>query len=175
MKSRKLLLILAFLSLGMTFLTACSSKQSVNKDKTPATLQKRYLGSYRSDNDNATYFDESTNEFDFDTKNSTISDGTGIKNHIIKYQVLAYDDLNSKFHGDADKYNSKASKEDTIFYLGLMTDDGNGNGKKDGKLSKKEQQSAYEIILSKNGKNIQIISLGKSWDDFVFTGKAENK
>lgn len=103
MMKQKLMLILGVLTLCIVILTACSGKTSQNADGTPSTLKSRYLGYYRSDTDNATYFDETTNEFDFDVNKSTISDGTEIESHIKTYQVLSEDELASNFKGPAEK------------------------------------------------------------------------
>lgn len=158
---RKLALTLGVLSLVIVFLTACSSQPSVNEDGTPSTLQKRYLGSYSSADDNAYYFQESTNEFDFDVKNSTISDGSGVDYYTRKYVVVEEDDLNSALQGQAQKYKDQITDKDTVFYINL-----DGESK---------DQVAYEIILSNDGKSIKVIALGavyKYGDDFVFTGTA---
>lgn len=158
---RKLVLTLGVLSLVMGFLTACSSQPTVNEDGTPSTLQKRYLGSYSSADDNAYYFQESTNEFDFDVKNSTISDGSGVDYYTRKYVVVEEDDLNSALQGQAQKYKDQITDKDTVFYINL-----------DGEST---DQVAYEIILSNDGKSIKIIALGAVYeygDDFVFTGTA---
>lgn len=158
---RKLVLTLGVLSLVMAFLTACSSQPSLNEDGTPSTLQKRYLGSYSSADDTAYYFQESTNEFDFDVKNSTISDGSGVDYYTRKYVVVEEDDLNSALQGQAQKYKDQITDKDTVFYINL-----------DGEST---DQVAYEIILSNDGKSIKIIALGAVYeygDDFVFTGTA---
>ena len=165
------MLILGVLGLCIAILTACSGKTSKNADGTPSTLKSRYLGYYRSDTDNATYFDETTNEFDFDVNKSTISDGTAIESHIKTYQVLSEDELASNFKGQAEK-NKGEIKDTAVFYIGLISDDRNGN--KDGKISADEQRSVYQIILSNNGNSIKIISLGDDWDQFAFTGTAKD-
>lgn len=168
---RKLVLTLGVLSLVMVFLTACSSQPSLNEDGTPSTLQKRYLGSYSSADDNAYYFQESTNEFDFDVKNSTISDGSGEDYYTRKYVVVEEDDLNSTLQGQAQKYKDQITNKDTAFYIVLDDNDVN----MDGKITESEQQAVYEIILSNDGKSIKIIALGAVYeygDDFVFTGEA---
>lgn len=171
MMKRKIKIVLWLLGLCVVFLTACSSQPSKNADGTPSTLKSRYLGYYSSNTDNATYFDESTNEFDFDVKKSTISDSNGKDANIKEYQVLKEDELASGLQGQAKNNKEKAKNTDTTFYIGLMSDDGNGN--KDGKISAEEQRSVYQIILSDNGKTIKIISLGDDWDQFVFTGTAK--
>ena len=154
---QKLMLILGVLGLCIVILTACSGKTSKNADGTPSTLKSRYLGYYRSDTDNATYFDETTNEFDFDVNKSTISDGTEIESHIKTYQVLSEDDLASNFKGPAEKNKAESNSNDTIFYIQIKGND----------------QSIYQVKLSDGGKKIKIISLGDGWDQFVFTGVAK--
>ena len=154
---QKLMLILGVLGLCIVILTACSGKTSQNADGTPSTLKSRYLGYYRSDTDNATYFDETTNEFDFDVNKSTISDGTEIESHIKTYQVLSEDDLASNFKGPAEKNKAESNSNDTIFYIQIKGND----------------QSIYQVKLSDGGKKIKIISLGDGWDQFVFTGVAK--
>lgn len=154
---QKLMLILGVLALCIVILTACSGKTSQNADGTPSTLKSRYLGYYRSDTDNATYFDETTNEFDFDVNKSTISDGTEIESHIKTYQVLSEDDLASNFKGLAEKNKAESNSNDTIFYIQIKGND----------------QSIYQVKLSDGGKKIKIISLGDGWDQFVFTGVAK--
>lgn len=154
---QKLMLILGVLGLCIAILTACSGKTSKNADGTPSTLKSRYLGYYRSDTDNATYFDETTNEFDFDVNKSTISDGTEIESHIKTYQVLSEDDLASNFKGLAEKNKAESNSNDTIFYIQIKGND----------------QSIYQVKLSDGGKKIKIISLGDGWDQFVFTGVAK--
>jgi lipoprotein len=154
---QKLMLILGVLVLCIVILTACSGKTSQNADGTPSTLKSRYLGYYRSDTDNATYFDETTNEFDFDVNKSTISDGTEIESHIKTYQVLSEDDLASNFKGLAEKNKAESNSNDTIFYIQIKGND----------------QSIYQVKLSDGGKKIKIISLGDGWDQFVFTGVAK--
>lgn len=154
---QKLMLILGVLALCIVILTACSGKTSKNADGTPSTLKSRYLGYYRSDTDNATYFDETTNEFDFDVNKSTISDGTEIESHIKTYQVLSEDDLASNFKGPAEKNKAESNSNDTIFYIQIKGND----------------QSIYQVKLSDGGKKIKIISLGDGWDQFVFTGVAK--
>lgn len=154
---QKLMLILGVLALCIVILTACSGKTSQNADGTPSTLKSRYLGYYRSDTDNATYFDETTNEFDFDVNKSTISDGTEIESHIKTYQVLSEDDLASNFKGPAEKNKAESNSNDTIFYIQIKGND----------------QSIYQVKLSDGGKKIKIISLGDGWDQFVFTGVAK--
>lgn len=154
---QKLMLILGVLGLCIAILTACSGKTSKNADGTPSTLKSRYLGYYRSDTDNATYFDETTNEFDFDVNKSTISDGTEIESHIKTYQVLSEDDLASNFKGPAEKNKAESNSNDTIFYIQIKGSD----------------QSIYQVKLSDGGKKIKIISLGDGWDQFVFTGVAK--
>lgn len=157
MMKQKLMLILGVLGLCIAILTACSGKTSKNADGTPSTLKSRYLGYYRSDTDNATYFDETTNEFDFDVNKSTISDGTEIESHIKTYQVLSEDDLASNFKGPAEKNKAESNSNDTIFYIQIKGND----------------QSIYQVKLSDGGKKIKIISLGDGWDQFVFTGVAK--
>jgi lipoprotein len=157
MMKQKLMLILGVLVLCIVILTACSGKTSQNADGTPSTLKSRYLGYYRSDTDNATYFDETTNEFDFDVNKSTISDGTEIESHIKTYQVLSEDDLASNFKGLAEKNKAESNSNDTIFYIQIKGND----------------QSIYQVKLSDGGKKIKIISLGDGWDQFVFTGVAK--
>lgn len=157
MMKQKLMLILGVLGLCIAILTACSGKTSKNADGTPSTLKSRYLGYYRSDTDNATYFDETTNEFDFDVNKSTISDGTEIESHIKTYQVLSEDDLASNFKGPAEKNKAESNSNDTIFYIQIKGSD----------------QSIYQVKLSDGGKKIKIISLGDGWDQFVFTGVAK--
>ena len=154
---QKLMLILGVLGLCIVVLTACSGKTSQNADGTPSTLKSRYLGYYRSDTDNATFFDETTNEFDFDVNKSTISDGTEIESHIKTYQVLSEDELASKFKGPAEKNKAESNSNDTIFYIQIKGSD----------------QSIYQVKLSDGGKKIKIISLGDGWDQFVFTGVAK--
>lgn len=154
---QKLMLILGVLALCIVILTACSGKTSQNADGTPSTLKSRYLGYYRSDTDNATYFDETTNEFDFDVNKSTISDGTEIESHIKTYQVLSEDELASNFKGPAEKNKAESNSNDTIFYIQIKGND----------------QSIYQVKLSDGGKKIKIISLGDGWDQFVFTGVAK--
>lgn len=154
---QKLMLILGVLGLCIVILTACSGKTSQNADGTPSTLKSRYLGYYRSDTDNATYFDETTNEFDFDVNKSTISDGTEIESHIKTYQVLSEDELASNFKGPAEKNKAESNSNDTIFYIQIKGSD----------------QSIYQVKLSDGGKKIKIISLGDGWDQFVFTGVAK--
>lgn len=154
---QKLMLILGVLGLCIAILTACSGKTSKNADGTPSTLKSRYLGYYRSDTDNATYFDETTNEFDFDVNKSTISDGTEIESYIKTYQVLSEDDLASNFKGPAEKNKAESNSNDTIFYIQIKGSD----------------QSIYQVKLSDGGKKIKIISLGDGWDQFVFTGVAK--
>ena len=154
---QKLMLILGVLGLCIVILTACSGKTSKNADGTPSTLKSRYLGYYRSDTDNATYFDETTNEFDFDVNKSTISDGTAIESHIKTYQVLSEDELASNFKGPAEKNKAESNSNDTIFYIQIKGSD----------------QSIYQVKLSDGGKKIKIISLGDGWDQFVFTGVAK--
>lgn len=157
MMKQKLMLILGVLALCIVILTACSGKTSKNADGTPSTLKSRYLGYYRSDTDNATYFDETTNEFDFDVNKSTISDGTKIESHIKTYQVLSEDELASNFKGPAEKNKAESNSNDTIFYIQIKGSD----------------QSIYQVKLSDGGKKIKIISLGDGWDQFVFTGVAK--
>ena len=157
MMKQKLMLILGVLALCIVILTACSGKTSQNADGTPSTLKSRYLGYYRSDTDNATYFDETTNAFDFDVNKSTISDGTEIESHIKTYQVLSEDDLASNFKGLAEKNKAESNSNDTIFYIQIKGND----------------QSIYQVKLSDGGKKIKIISLGDGWDQFVFTGVAK--
>lgn len=157
MMKQKLMLILGVLALCIVILTACSGKTSQNADGTPSTLKSRYLGYYRSDTDNATYFDETTNEFDFDVNKSTISDGTEIESHIKTYQVLSEDELASNFKGPAEKNKAESNSNDTIFYIQIKGND----------------QSIYQVKLSDGGKKIKIISLGDGWDQFVFTGVAK--
>lgn len=154
---QKLMLILGVIGLCIAILTACSGKTSKNADGTPSTLKSRYLGYYRSDTDNATYFDETTNEFDFDVNKSTISDGTEIESHIKTYQVLSEDELASNFKGPAEKNKAESNSNDTIFYIQIKGSD----------------QSIYQVKLSDGGKKIKIISLGDGWDQFVFTGVAK--
>lgn len=154
---QKLMLILGVLGLCIAILTACSGKTSKNADGTPSTLKSRYLGYYRSDTDNATFFDETTNEFDFDVNKSTISDGTEIESHIKTYQVLSEDELASNFKGPAEKNKAESNSNDTIFYIQIKGSD----------------QSIYQVKLSDGGKKIKIISLGDGWDQFVFTGVAK--
>lgn len=157
MMKQKLMLILGVLGLCIAILTACSGKTSKNADGTPSTLKSRYLGYYRSDTDNATFFDETTNEFDFDVNKSTISDGTEIESHIKTYQVLSEDELASNFKGPAEKNKAESNSNDTIFYIQIKGSD----------------QSIYQVKLSDGGKKIKIISLGDGWDQFVFTGVAK--
>lgn len=157
MMKRKMIFILGLLGLCMAFLTACSSQPSKNADGTPSTLKSRYLGYYRSNADNATYFDESTNEFDFNVKKSTISDSNSKNANTEEYIVLAEKDLKSNLVGQAEKGKSEASSNDSVFYIQIKRDD----------------QAVYQVILSDGGKAIKIISLGDSWDQFVFTGTAK--
>lgn len=157
MMKQKLMLILGVLGLCIAILTACSGKTSQNADGTPSTLKSRYLGYYRSDTDNATFFDETTNEFDFDVNKSTISDGTEIESHIKTYQVLSEDELASNFKGQAEKNKAESNSNDTIFYIQIKGSD----------------QSIYQVKLSDGGKKIKIISLGDGWDQFIFTGVAK--
>ena len=157
MMKQKLMLILGVLGLCIVVLTACSGKTSQNADGTPSTLKSRYLGYYRSDTDNATFFDETTNEFDFDVNKSTISDGTEIESHIKTYQVLSEEELASNFKGPAEKNKAESNSNDTIFYIQIKGSD----------------QSIYQVKLSDGGKKIKIISLGDGWDQFVFTGVAK--
>lgn len=169
---RKMVFILSFLTLCVAFLTACSSQPSKNADGTPSTLKSRYLGYYRSDTDNAYHFQENTNEFDFDVKNSTISDGSGDDYYTKKYIVVEESELNSALQGQAQKYKAQVSDKDTVFYLVLEDNDIN----MDGKVTKSEQQAVYQVILDNNGENIRIIALGSIYnygDDFVFTGTAK--
>lgn len=155
---RKIKIVLGLLGLCMAFLTACSTQPSKNADGTPSALKSRYLGYYRSNTDNATYFDESTNEFDFNVKKSTISDSNNGKNaNTEEYIVLAEKDLKSNLVGQAEKGKSEASSNDSVFYIQIKRDD----------------QAVYQVILSDGGKAIKIISLGDSWDQFVFTGTAK--
>lgn len=130
------------------------------------------MGYYRSDTDNAYYFQESTNEFDFNVKKSTISDGSGDDYYSKKYIVVEEDELNSKLQGQAQKYKSQVTDKDTVFYLVLEDNDKN----MDGKVTKSEQYAVYQVILSNDGENIKIIALGSIYgygDDFVFTGTAK--
>lgn len=157
MMKRKMIFILGLLGLCMAFLTSCSSQPSKNADGTPSTLKSRYLGYYRSNADNATYFDESTNEFDFNVKKSTISDSNSKNANTEEYIVLAEKDLKSNLVGQAEKGKSEASSNDSVFYIQIKRDD----------------QAVYQVILSDGGKAIKIISLGDSWDQFVFTGTAK--
>ncbi|AXJ14188.1 hypothetical protein [Streptococcus pluranimalium] len=157
MMRRKLIVILGLLGLCMAFLTACSSQPSKNADGTPSTLKSRYLGYYRSDTDNATYFDESTNEFNFNIKKSTISDDNSKNANTEEYVVLDEKDLKSNLVGEAKKGKSEASPNDSVFYIQIKRDD----------------QAIYQVILSDGGKTIKMISLGDSWDQFVFTGTAK--
>lgn len=154
---RKIILVLGVLGLCMAFLTACSSQPSKNADGTPSTLKSRYLGYYRSDTDNATYFDESTNEFDFNVKKSTISDSDSKNANTEEYVVLDEKDLKSNLVGQAEKGKSEANSDDYVFYIQIKGDD----------------QAVYQVILSDGGKTIKMISLGDSWDQFVFTGTAK--
>lgn len=169
---RKIMLVLGVLGLCMAFLTACSSQPSKNADGTPSTLKSRYLGYYRSDTDNAYYFQENTNEFDFDIKKSTISDGSKDDYYTRKYIIVDEADLNSELQGQIKKYKDQISDQDSVFYLVLEDNDVN----MDGKVSKSEQQAVYQVILSDNGKKIKIIALGSIYgygDDFIFTGTAK--
>ena len=59
--------------------------------------------------------------------------------------------------GQAEKGKSEASSNDSVFYIQIKRDD----------------QAVYQVILSDGGKAIKIISLGDSWDQFVFTGTAK--
>lgn len=118
---RKIILVLGVLGLCMAFLTACSSQPSKNADGTPSTLKSRYLGYYRSDTDNATYFDESTNEFNFNIKKSTISDSNSKNANTEEYVVLDEKDLKSNLVGQAEKGKSEASSNDSIFKSKEMT------------------------------------------------------
>lgn len=154
---RKIMLVLGVLGLCMAFLTACSSQPSKNADGTPSTLKSRYLGYYRSDTDNATYFDESTNEFNFNIKKSTISDSNSKNANTEEYVVLDEKDLKSNLVGQAEKGKSEANSDDYVFYIQIKGDD----------------QAVYQVILSDGGKTIKMISLGDSWDQFVFTGTAK--
>lgn len=172
MMKRKMIFILGLLGLCVAVLTACSSQPSKNADGTPSTLKNRYLGYYRSDTDNAYYFQESTNEFDFNVKKSTISDGSGDDYYSKKYIVVEEDELNSKLQGQAQKYKAQVTDKDTVFYLVLKDNDVN----MDGKITKSEQQAVYQVVLSNGGKDIKIIALGSIYgygDDFVFTGTAK--
>lgn len=157
MMKRKIILVLGVLGLCMAFLTACSNQPSKNADGTPSTLKSRYLGYYRSDTDNATYFDESTNEFDFNVKKSTISDSDSKNANTEEYVVLDEKDLKSNLVGQAEKGKSEANSDDYVFYIQIKGDD----------------QAVYQVILSDGGKTIKMISLGDSWDQFVFTGTAK--
>ncbi|EPU31248.1 hypothetical protein [Streptococcus agalactiae] len=157
MMKRKIMLVLGVLGLCVAFLTACSSQPAKNADGTPSTLKSRYLGYYRSDTDNATYFDESTNEFNFNIKKSTISDGNSKNANTEEYVVLDEKDLKSNLVGEAKKGKSEASPNDFVFYIQIKRDD----------------QAIYQVILSDGGKTIKMISLGDSWDQFVFTGTAK--
>lgn len=157
MMKRKIMLVLGVLGLCVAFLTACSSQPAKNADGTPSTLKSRYLGYYRSDTDNATYFDESTNEFNFNIKKSTISDGNSKNANTEEYVVLDEKDLKSNLVGQAEKGKSEASSNDSIFYIQIKGND----------------QAVYQVILSDGGKTIKMISLGDSWDQFVFTGTAK--
>ncbi|HEL1619372.1 hypothetical protein RFK58_10870 [Streptococcus suis] len=154
---RKSWLVVGLLGLCMAILTACSSQPSKNADGTPGTLKSRYLGYYSSDTDNATYFDESTNEFDFDVENSTISDGPGENANTEEYIVLDENDLKSNLVGQAEIAKSEANSTDVIFYVQIKGND----------------QAVYQVVLSDGGQMIKIISLGDSWDQFVFTGTAK--
>ena len=169
---RKLIVILGVLGLCMAVLTACSSQPTKNADGTPSTLKGRYLGYYRSDTDNAYYFQENTNEFNFNVQKSTISDGSGDDFYTKKYIVVDEEDLNSELQGEAQKYKDQISDKDTVFYLVLEDNDVN----MDGKVTKSEQQAVYQSILSNDGENIKIIALGSIYgygDDFFFTGTAK--
>lgn len=169
---RKLLFILGLLGLCTFFLTACSSQPSKNANGTPSTLKSRYLGYYSSDTDNAYYFQENTNEFDFDVKKSTISDGSGDDFYTKKYIVVNEEDLNSQLKGQAQKYKDQVSDKDSVFYLVLEDNDVN----MDGKVTKSEQQAVYQVVLSNDGEKIKIIALGSIYgygDDFIFTGTAK--
>ncbi|MGJ0021948.1 hypothetical protein [Streptococcus dysgalactiae] len=154
---RKIKIVLGLLGLCVVFLTACSSQPSKNADGTPSTLKSRYLGYYSSNTDNATYFDESTNEFDFDVKKSTISDSNSKNANTEEYIVLDEKDLKSNLVGQAEKAKSEAGSNDSVFYIQIKGND----------------QAVYQIILSDGGKAIKMISLGDSWDQFVFTGTAK--
>ncbi|WP_449457579.1 hypothetical protein [Streptococcus suis] len=172
MMKRKLIVILGLLGLCMAFLTACSSQPSKNADGTPSTLKSRYLGYYRSDTDNAYYFQESTNEFTFDVQKSTISDGSGDNFYTKKYIVVDEEDLNSELQGQAQKYKDQITDKETAFYLVLEDNDVD----MDGEVTKSEQQAVYQVVLSNDGENIKIIALGSIYgygDDFVFTGTAK--
>lgn len=158
MMKRQMILVLGLLGLCMAVLTACSTQVSTNADGTPSTLKSRYLGYYRSETDNATYFDESTNEFNFDVKKSIISDGTGENANAEEYIVLAEEDLKSNLIGQAQKFKEEANSSDSIFYIQIKGND----------------QSVYQVILSDSGKKIKLISLGDGWDQFVFTGTAKD-
>ncbi|HHT7812902.1 hypothetical protein [Streptococcus suis] len=151
--------VISFLAVVcVSFLVACSSQPSKNADGTPSTLKSRYLGYYRSDTDNATYFDELTNEFDFDVEKSTISDGVGDNANTEEYIVLAEEDLKSNLVGQAEKSKTENAKsDDSVFYIQIKGND----------------QSVYQVILSNDGKTIKLISLGDGWDQFVFTGTAK--
>lgn len=166
------MVVLGLLSLCMVFLTACSSQPSKNSDGTPSTLKSRYLGYYSSITDNAYYFQENTNEFDFDVKKSTISDGSGDDYYTKKYIVVDEDGLNSELQGQAQKYKDQVSNKDSVFYLILEDNDVN----MDGKVTKSEQQAVYQVVLNNDGEKIKIIALGSIYgygDDFVFTGTAK--
>ncbi|MGT2755529.1 hypothetical protein [Streptococcus ovis] len=172
MVKRKMILVLGLLGLCMAVLTACSSQPSKNADGTPSTLKSRYLGYYRSDTDNAYYFQENTNEFNFNVQKSRISDGSGDDFYTKKYIVVDEEDLNSELQGEAQKYKDQISDKDIVFYLVLEDNDVN----MDGKVTKSEQQAVYQSILSNDGENIKIIALGSIYgygDDFVFTGTAK--
>lgn len=172
MMKRQMILVLGLLGLCMAVLTACSTQVSTNTDGTPSTLKSRYLGYYRSETDNAYYFQENTNEFNFNVQKSTISDGSGDDFYTKKYIVVDEEDLNSELQGQAQKYKDQISEKDTAFYLVLEDNDKN----MDGKVTKSEQSAVYQVILSNDGENIKIIALGSIYgygDDFVFTGTAK--
>ena len=172
MMKRKPILVLGLLGLCMAVLTACSTQPSKNADGTPSTLKSRYLGYYRANTDNAYYFQENTNEFTFNTKESTISDGSGDDFYTKKYIVVDEEYLNSQLKGQAQKYKDQVSDKDSVFYLVLEDNDVN----MDGKVTKSEQQAVYQVVLSNDSEKIKIIALGSIYgygDDFIFTGTAK--
>lgn len=158
MMKRKMIVILGLLGLFMAVLTACSTNPSKNADGTPSTLKSCYMGQYSSDTDNAYFFQENTNEFDFDVKKSTISDGSGDDFYTKKYSIVDEDKLKPELQGQAQKYKNQANKTDVIFYISI------------------EEGATYQIILSNDGKNIKIIALDAVYeygDNFIFTGTAK--
>ncbi|WP_449463634.1 hypothetical protein [Streptococcus suis] len=171
MKIKKVIGFLVVVCISFLIL-GCSSQPSKNADGTPSTLKSRYLGYYSSDTDTAYYFQERTNEFDFDVENSTISDGSGEEYYTQKYIIVDEEGLNSALQGQAQKYKNQATDKDTVFYLVLENQDKN----MDGEITESEQQAVYQVILSNDGMTIKIIALGSIYgygDHFIFTGTAK--